>query len=252
MSVALGLRSLDGLILAADSQATAHSAGLPMRSQTEKVRRLGSHIVYAAVGDEGLQQRIARALEGKVELLTPRQDRNRLAEAIHAGANELQRKALEGWTKISSTEEPRWGGVFCGWAADGPWMLEIDASGEWQFHDAFAAVGCASALVHLAVMDAEHLRLPQRPLRAAQVIAFSAVQLACQASAAHICEPVQMAVVSEREARVLSTLELAEIGDLAQRRKHVDEAFFDRIRTDADDRQLGLLDAPLRPAAAAS
>lgn len=252
MSVALGLRSRDGLILAADSQATALSGGLPMRSQTEKVRLLGSHIAYAAVGSEGLQQRISRALEDKVELLTPHQDRTRLAETIYSSANALQRKTVDGWTKVRSTEEPHWGGVFCGSAADGPWMLEIDPSGEWQFHDDFVAAGCASALVHLVVMDAKHLHLSQRPLRAAQIVALSAVQLACQASAAHICEPVQMAIVGEQGARVLAPSELADIANMAERRKGVDEAFFDRHTADADDRQLGLLDAPLKPAAAAS
>ncbi|HEY7831581.1 MAG TPA: hypothetical protein VIC06_13555 [Solirubrobacteraceae bacterium] len=252
MSVALGLRSLDGLILAADSQATALSAGLPMRSQTEKVHQLGSHILYAGVGNEGLQQRVARALRDKVDLLTPRQDRNRLAETIHASINAQQREAVDRWTKISSTEEPLWGGVFCGWAIDGPWILEIDPSGEWQFHEAFATAGCASALVHQAMIDAEYLRLPERPLVVAQVIAFSALRLACKASAALISEPVQMAIVGEQGARVLAPSELIHIESIAQRRKGVDVAFFDRYTADADDRQLELLDAPVKPAAAAS
>jgi hypothetical protein len=253
VSLAFSVCAQDGIVLAADSQATALSSGLPMRSHAKKVHQLTSHMAYASVGTEGLQQRIARALGSQAHLLTPRRERHELEEILYKTINPVQQKERAGWTQVKGTCEPAWGAIFCGWAMDGAWILEFDPSGETQFHNHFAAAGCASALAHVGAIGAEHLHMPERPMFAAQVLAYRVIETACRASAARIGPPIQMAVVHEQGVQMLGAIELDHVESAVRSHEAAERLFFDNIckRERERERQLDLLSGDRSPTAAA-
>ena len=150
MTVILGLRCAEGLVLASDSQGTAQvGTGQPVKLSASKVRQLGKYVLWAGTGAQGCDQRVEAGLAPHASKYGLTQDAARTAAAIHQEANKVQLASVQSFVRYSAQAQPEaWGGIFCGWSKDGSWILEIDLNGGWQFHDPFAATGSGMPFAH--------------------------------------------------------------------------------------------------------
>ena len=198
MTVILGLKWADGLVLASDSQATSMMpGGTPIKLDATKVRAFGDHILWARTGAQGCNQRVELALSGQQVNLTNAQDKATIGAVVHSLANPVQQQSRQAFVQFSSqAQSESWGGIFCGWASDGPFIMEIDLNGGWQFHDKVAATGRGYAFAHLAIGSVQHHNVDTRSLEHAKVVAYRAIEMTCNVSAFGVGLPVQIGVVT--------------------------------------------------------
>lgn len=212
MTVVLALRCADGLVLATDSQAIARMpGGIPVRMDTTKIVQVGDFIVFAGTGSVGLGQRIKQELDNNLKNLSKKLPRQTLATEIHRLVNPIQKAAQTSFVEAPGTEMDVWGGLFCGLASDGPYLMEIDLNGGWQFHDQppFASTGSGHAFAHLAISSVIHHDVVNQPLVIAQLLAYRTIENVCLASAFGVHLPVQMAVLT-RDGITMSSKEVIE------------------------------------------
>jgi proteasome beta subunit len=216
VTVILGLRCAEGLVIASDSQATNQvGGGTPVRLDAAKVKPLGKHILWAGTGAQGCSQRIEAALLPHAAKYGPSQDQWKTARAIQGEANKVQLASAQSFVQFSPTaHREAWGGIFCGWSKEGPWIMEIDLNGGWQFHDPFAATGSGMAFAHLAIGSIQHYDPQTQSLDAAKAIAYRAIETTCTVSAYGVGMPVQLGVVLKDGAKLLSEAEREETKEL--------------------------------------
>ncbi len=215
MTVVLALRCADGLVIASDSQATEILVGgTPVRSDTQKLRKLGKSIIYGASGSQGLAQRITDKLADQAPKLGTNRPARDIGEVIRCTATPLQQNAMNSWVQIPGTVGESWGAVFAGWAKDGPFIFEVDINGAAQFKSPSAATGSGYAFAGLALTSVLHHNVEMQTLVAARAIAYRVVEDICKASAYGVGLPVQMGVVTKDGAQELDTTELEETNQL--------------------------------------
>jgi hypothetical protein len=123
--------------------------GMPVRLDAAKVRPFGSHVLWAGTGSQGCSQRVEAAIAPQADDYGPGRTSEEISLAIHERANQVQLASIQSFVNYGQQAHPElWGGIFCDWAINGPWIMEIDLNGGWQFNDPFAGSGCAFA--HLA------------------------------------------------------------------------------------------------------
>lgn len=213
MTVVLALRCTEGLVLATDSQATSQLPGnVPVKLHATKIDRLGKHVLFGGTGSQGCGQRVKAALDPHASKMSPTKTKSETANLIHGLANEEQKKSMSSFVNYGAgAQAETWGGIFCGWSKDGPWIMEIDLNGSWQFADPFAATGSGYAFAHLALGTVQHYDVANQPLDAAKAIAYRAIETTCLVSAFGVGLPVQMGVVLEDGARLLNSTEIDEL-----------------------------------------
>ncbi len=198
MTVVVAVKCPEGVVLATDSQATARMlGGLPVKLPAKKIARLGKHVVYGGTGGQGAGQRLHAALEDQAAKMNVAKPQGETADVIRRVVNPLQQQVFGEWVQLPNTEPEMWGGIFCGWSKEGPWIFEIDLHGPSQFHDPFAATGSGHALAHAALMSVAHFDVGQQSLEGAKAIAYRAIESTCTSSAYGVGMPVQIAVVTE-------------------------------------------------------
>lgn len=236
MSVAVAIRCADGLVLGTDSQGTSSVGNMFMlRSQLEKLHTLGDHIAYAALGAQGLTQRIKRALEDQASALTKERTREEAADIIIRVANPLQKQALDRYVPVPGTGPEEWGAIFCGWGSGGAWMLEVGATAGYEFHNAFTASGSAGAFAHSALVSVRHYDMGTQSLMAAKLVAYRAIESAFEASANSIGPPVQLATVTEQGVHVLGKHELDNLRDIVYLLKDQERALLTSVSANAEE-----------------
>jgi proteasome beta subunit len=216
VTVVLGLRCAEGLVLATDSQATAQMpGGVPVRMDAPKIDRVGNSIIFGGTGSEGVGQRVKAVLDQQASKMGKNSTRAQIGQLIHSLVNPLQVQARQAFVQMPGAEIDAWGGIFCGLASDGLFLMEIDVAGGWQFHDnqPFTATGSGHAFAHLAVSSVRHHRVDEQGLETAKAIAYRAIENVCLASAYGVGLPVQMAIATESEVRKLDDEELDELGE---------------------------------------
>lgn len=215
MTVILAVRCFEGLVLASDSQATAQAAGgTPVRFDAPKIDKLGKHILFAGTGAQGCSQRVKAALDPHAAKFSLSKPKGETASSIHGLANTVQKESYGAFVQYAKEAQPEaWGGIFCGWAKDGPWIMEIDLNGGWQFHDPVAATGSGYAFAYLAIAHVQHYDVGNQPLNIAQAIAYRAIETTCTVSAFGVGLPVQMGVVLAKGASQLGAEEIDGIKD---------------------------------------
>lgn len=216
MTVVLGLRCADGLILATDSQGTASMpGGYPVRIRTPKIHQVGESLLFAGTGSQGIGQRVEAALRNNLTKLNKKQPRAKLGVEIFRIVNPLQKEAEASYVQVPQASMPVWGGIFCGQSSEGPYLLEIDLNGTWQFHDTqpFTATGSGHAFAHLAISSVLHYEVEKQPLQIAQMLAYRAIENVCLASAFGVNVPVQMGVLADDEITILDDGQLKALED---------------------------------------
>ena len=214
MTVVLGLRCADGLVLATDSQATAMMpGGTPVRMDTPKIDQVGDALLFAGTGAQGVGQRVKQALENNLNKIGKSKAQSKIGPEIHRLVNPLQKASEAAYVNVPGSNMEVWGGIFCGISSDGFYLMEIDLNGGWQFYDnlPFAATGSGHAFVHLAVSSVLHHDVANQTLAAAKLLAFRAIENVCLASAFGVGLPVQLATVTEDGISVLEEDDIKEL-----------------------------------------
>ena len=197
MTVVVAVRCPDGVVLATDSQATSQMiGGIPMKISAKKIARLGKHVVYGGTGGQGAGQRVHTALQGQAAKMNAAKPQAETAAVIRAAVNPIQQQVRNEWVQIPNSQPEMWGGIFCGWSKEGPWIFEIDLNGASQFHEPFAATGSGHAVAHAALMNVAHFDVAHQSLEGAKAIAYRAIESTCAASAWGVGMPVQLAIVT--------------------------------------------------------
>jgi proteasome beta subunit len=210
VTVILALRSAEGLVLATDSQATQQMPGnAPVKLDAVKLVKHGDHILWAGTGAQGCNQRVDLLLTENREMIESDRTMHSIGSAIHGCGNEVQKASHRSFVPYNpGVQQESWGGIFCGVAADGLFIVEVDANGGWQFHPDVAATGSGYAFAFLAAGSVKHHNVASKSLDHAKALAYRAIEMTCNTAAFGVGLPVQLGVVTEAGAEILSEAEI--------------------------------------------
>ena len=105
--------------------------------------------------------------------------------------------------------------IFCGYGKDGPFLMECNKSGGWQFHfRPFFAVGSADVFALYAMTSVLHYRVETLTEKQALALAYRTVSSAIDTAAFGIGGEVQLLSVDEEKARRLQKSELESVKDI--------------------------------------
>lgn len=211
MTLVLGLRCRDGVVLASDSQRTDGD----VRESVPKLFTSPAGIVWGTAGSIATQQEMYAAMSRlDVEACPPREvGRDAIVAALkHA----IQTTAAQ--LDDPSPAATAAGGVFAWFSRSErrTYLLRVQNSGASEFRPNYTAVGAATpqSLAHFALSRSEHLEYSSLPLGAAEMVAFSAADDVIRGSAAgFVGGGVQIAVVSHEDSRIRSKLEVRALED---------------------------------------
>ncbi len=230
MTVAIGLVCSDGVVVASDSMAstisnTAHPA--------QKVRACPElNAVWTAAGsvyiieevDQALKdlevtaasQPITKAAFAKPDLPVIRQN---LQSFVCDAMKRAYGSAMPGVnaipTPFGGTQHP-WHSDFLvlGYSSGTPYALEIAGDGQLNWHTAakFCAVGSGGPFADVTNgLMAHYVEGDDLPVKLGLWVAYRAIETTCRVSSSLVGPPVQLAVVDEGGARVLSSEEIDEV-----------------------------------------
>lgn len=211
MTLVVALRAADGVVLAADGQATS-SGGVPTKTSTKKLDILHDRIAYGCAGPAGLRQRVRSKLQEEITPEVCEQPFDDLRDKLHAVVNEVQKWA-DGSSVLKSPLH-RGEGVdvlFGGFTAGDPWIYEVTAGGIDQRHDLGEAIGAARHFAAYAIVSAEHYALPSRGLGQVRLLAYRAIDDAIRTDATELGHPVHVVQVTSEGAKRLDSDELSAV-----------------------------------------
>jgi 20S proteasome alpha/beta subunit len=216
MTLLLGLRCRDGVVLAADSQRTEGA----LRQPVPKLFTSPSGVIWGTAGSIAIQQELYAAINALSLTRNPgRQEaRDAIVEAVVA-ARTRATSAIEAPSPAAEAVD----GVFAWYSAadERTYLLRVLWSGHAEFARQYTAVGGPSQLAQFALSRSEHLVYATLPVEAAKMIVFNAADDVIRAAASGVAPPVQIAVVTASEATVMSTVEVRALEDtLAAFREH--------------------------------
>lgn len=214
MTLILAIRASDGIVLASDSQATFRVSGAPVRMPEEKIFQLGP-LAWGASGQVGLAQRVKQALDGlgpkALQNRTLADWRNRLRNTVVP----VLKEASSNFTGIPRDDPPALDILFCGWIGGGPFILEINKSGQDEQHEhrEMCAIGSGDAVAYHACHSLAHYAISTRSLEECKWLAYRVVDSAIEIQAFALGQPIQMWQITAEGARRLQDEELKNIRD---------------------------------------
>jgi 20S proteasome alpha/beta subunit len=206
MTIVIGLRGRDGVVLASDSQRTEGG----FRQEVRKLFRTRHGIVWGAAGAIAVQQELFGAMEALDLRPQPtwQEARAAIADAVvrslHATAPEqanaarLQLGALFAWY---SADERR------------TFLLRVLGDGYAEFGGRYTAIGGPSRIALFALREAEHLEYATLPLEPIQMIAAKVVDDVIRATSSGVAHPLQVAAVTANGAAILDAVEVRGLED---------------------------------------
>jgi hypothetical protein len=194
VTLVVGLRGTDGVVLASDSQATY---GELKQSQT-KLFRTAYGVIWGSAGPFSATQDLYTALEAAE--LPPNPNRERAKAAIQAAMRvTIDRLPDEGGVK------PAFEALFA-WYDGGEarhYLLRGTRNGHTEFDQTYGAIGSAENLGRFGFTRTEFMRFPTLPVETTRLITYMVAEEAVKASSKGVDLPIQLALVSRGEARVL-------------------------------------------------
>lgn len=194
MTLVIGLKGADGIVLASDSQATY---GELKQSQT-KLFAMKYGLVWGSAGPFAATQDLYTALE---------------ATDLPADPGREKAKAAIGEAMVSTIEKlpgndgpkPPFEALFAWYdAADGRhYLLRGHRNGQVEFDRTYGAIGSAEGLGRFGFTRNEFLRFSTLPLGTTRLVTYMVAEEAVKASSKAVDLPIQLALASRGEARVL-------------------------------------------------
>lgn len=201
MTLVLGLRCRDGVVVAADSQRTEQG----FREEIPKLFVTASGIVWGVAGSIAIQQELRATLDELDLPLRPsrKQGRDAVATALRTAVRQAT-AAIEQPTRTARTVH----GIFA-WHSDAEgetFLLRVLENGAAEPAQKYSAVGTPGAveLARFALSQSEHLGYGALRLEAATMVAFKVADDVIRASATNVGHPVQLATVTPTRHEVMA------------------------------------------------
>ncbi len=215
MTLIVALKTRDGVVVAADSQATIGTQVATRQGGVQKLFCLGESIVWGSAGAVGLTQRAAEALEKLGN------DKKRCEGPLASLRPEIKRtigKVLKEGNEsfVPSGHQTHWQGnafLFAGHTGGLPWILEIGPTGADQDHDPHSAIGSGDVFAYFAQASMQHLPLKTATDQTGRMIVYRTIATACRVSAFGISEPIQMWSATAKGCHELEQAELDAVRD---------------------------------------
>jgi 20S proteasome alpha/beta subunit len=209
VTLVVAIKARDGVVLAADGQATTSSAN-PTRRPAKKLGSLHSRIAYGSAGYGGLTQRVVDRLECELTETDCERPLNELRPRIFKIVNELQQTALDEHVKLANSEPAHVAFLFGGMHEGVPWIYEIGVAGHEEAHEPAAAIGQSHHFAEYGVVHHYHYGLAERDLKQVRMFAFriTANAILTDASGALGAGDIQMYEVRSEGAQELSLDEM--------------------------------------------
>jgi predicted proteasome-type protease len=237
MTLVLGLRCRDGVVLASDSQRTEGT----FREEIPKLFVTPAGIVWGVAGSIAVQQELRATLDALDLPAQPSRAvaRDAIARAVRTAVRQAT-AAIDAPSLVARTVQ----GIFA-WHSESEhetFVLRVLETGHAEPAPKYSAVGASSAcdLARFALSQSEHLGYATPRLEAAKMLAFNVVDDVIRASARSVCHPVQLAVVTAAQHELLAPAEVQGVADtLAAFREHQRD-FLGREETVARERDTGI------------
>lgn len=206
MTIVIGLRGRDGVVLATDSQRTEGG----FRQEVRKLFRTRHGIVWGGAGAIAAQQELFAAMESLAVRPQPSWQEARAAIAA-AVAGSVRAAAPE----PSTAPRLEVGAVFAWYSADErrTFLLRVLGDGYAEFDGQYTAIGGPSRSALFALRESEHLHYETLPLAPSQMIATKIVDDVIRASSSGVAHPVQVATVTANSATILEPVEVRGLHD---------------------------------------
>lgn len=206
MTLVVGLKGAEGVVLASDSQAT-HGE---IRESQAKLFKTSCGVVWGSSGPFAGTQDLYTALEDTDLPLNPGREeaKHAIREAMIAAAGGLpgeggsiaRFEALFAWYDA---------------AGDRHYLLWATQAGHTEFERSFGAIGNVATIGRFAISRSSFLRFDTLPLETTKMVAYMAAEESVRASSKGVDLPIQVATVSNGEAHILRPDELDAIDDTA-------------------------------------
>jgi 20S proteasome alpha/beta subunit len=208
MTLVLGLRCRNGIVLAADSQRTQGT----MRDRVPKLFGCPAGILWGTAGNIAIQQELDAGMH---ELEVGRHPTAVDAKAaIVTAVREARARATSALAEPGQAASAV-SGLFA-WYSDkdgASYLLRVAESGHAEFHPDFTAVGNGAELARFALSRSDYLGLSGLDLDPAQMIAFEAADDVIRATATGLGPPVQVGVVTASRCAVVPSQERQALED---------------------------------------
>jgi proteasome beta subunit len=216
LTVVLAVKCREGVVLAADSQATDTSGGnlsFATKHPMDKLFPLGTHIAWGGTGSGGIIQRFGHFCTEVPQgvLDTPIEElRETLAGFQRNMQQQVRGEIIEGFY---GQQVPALGVLFAGYTGGRPWILEVTPGGEDTEYNEYYSVGSGGVFAQQAMISVTHYDVRNRNLAEAEVIAWRALDGTIEASAFGIGHPITMYSITDQGARALSEDDLRGVRD---------------------------------------
>jgi len=207
--------------MASDSQAVQFASGQPVRLESgDKLHLLERGIAWGATGHEGTIQQVKAALDAKASTIYKAFKNNTKeegAQLLHSSLLPVQQATMKRYIKEmdpQGQEAPIIGAIFCGYGREGPFMIECNKAGGWQFHHRpFFAVGSADVFALYAMTSVAHYGVETLTEKQALALAYRTVSSAIETAAFGIGGEVQIVKINKDRALRLEKAELESLKD---------------------------------------
>lgn len=243
MTVAIGLLCADGVIVASDSMG---SAGL-RAARAQKVHALPRlPVVWTAAGavytieegDQallGLEEQVLQIEDGRAMFDTPSLPviRKNIGDFLRQNMAQCYGNLIPARQMQPGLSHPFSADfLVLGWAAGGPWLLEVAGDGQMNWHTAakFYAVGSGGDFASVCQAVMAHYFEGELDVHVGLQVAYRSIEATCRVSSAGVGLPVQLAVADAQGARVLTKEEGDEVGTAVERWMISERAIVEDLR----------------------
>jgi ATP-dependent protease HslVU (ClpYQ) peptidase subunit len=210
VTLIVGLRGADGVVLASDSQAT-HGA---LKQEQQKLFRSGKDLIWGTAGELAASQMLYTELERF------RPDRDLDRETGKAWVKKATMATVEERTNSGPGNDEWFEGLFA-WYSSGDrrtFLLHARHDGWIQFMPRYGAIGSSRQLGEVGFFGfsrSEFLDYGTLPLEITKMLTFMVAEDAVKASAKGVDLPIQVAVSTADATSVLHDEDLTAVKDTA-------------------------------------
>lgn len=219
MTLILALACAEGIVVAADRQATFASAGQPTRVTEDKLWQLGdAPVVVGFSGVVGIAQNINAALDKppkKYQKQSIVKSRGEFNKRISKVLKDAQRHFVRIDPKAG---EPECDTLIAGYTEGEPWILEINRNGiaEQHEHRGFHAIGSGEVFARFACAFMYEKEVRNLGLFPAQALAYRTIATAIDVAAWGLGGPIQMWVVDSKDVCRMDERQLQAVRDAVE------------------------------------
>jgi 20S proteasome alpha/beta subunit len=206
MTLVVGLKGADGVVLASDSQATYGE----LKQSEQKLFRTSYGVIWGSAGPFSATQDLYSALEAADLPANPGREEAKAALQSAMG-DTVEKLPLDGGIK------PPFEALFAWYDATEShhYLLRGHRSGHVEFDPTYGAIGSASILGRFGFTRTEFVRLPTLRLKTTELVAYMVAEEAVRASAKAVDLPIQIGFVSRGETRILRDDEIEKADGVA-------------------------------------